>query len=226
MKNNITLLYVEDDTKSRSHYANGFRFLFEKVYEADDVARATTLYQEHRPDILLVDINLPDGDGLAFIQTLRDEKSSSLIIVLSAYSHRDQLFRAIELNLFKYLVKPIKNSELLLVLQAAIKKIYSARCDLSIVHVSDTIIWNKEAYTLEYNRQSITLSSHENRFVELLLSNSQRIFSLEEIEYFVWRDNENPSTQAIKNLINRLRKKLPKSLIKNHYGIGYQIITT
>ena len=223
MRNGISLLYIEDNNEARKYYASGFNMLFENVYQAENVTKAIELYHMHNPDILLVDINLPDGDGLELIKTLRSGGSKSIIIVLSAYSQREQLFKAIELNLFKYLIKPIKNSALLSVLNAAIKEINLVRSNIdSMQKVCNDLWWSNEANSLKTSDQTVVLSARENKFIELLMSNTKKIHTLDEIAYFVYEDHT-PSNQAIKNLIHRLRKKVPVEFINNLYGVGYQL---
>ena len=223
MSNNISLLYVEDNDKAREHYASAFAVLFEKVYQAENATKAYELYQRHKPDILLVDINLPDGDGLELIETLRVDGCRSLVIILSAYSQREQLFKAIELNLYKYLVKPIKNDELLAVIKGAIQEIEVAQGKVERTKISKNLSWNQQGNCLYYNDEIILLSSRENKLIELLMSNTKRIFTLDEIAYFISDNNKISSDQAIKNIIHRLRNKVPTEFISNIYGVGYQI---
>lgn len=220
----LSLLYLEDDQTAREHYANGLKYLFNDIYEAGDVRTAWTLYDTHHPDILLIDINLPDGDGLDLIKSVRAQDEESTIIVLSAYSHRDQLFKAIELGLYKYLVKPIKNSELLKVIKGASQKVRQQKAQESTYVLNTQLRWNRLSYTLIYEDKEISLSLHENRLIELLTSNPKKIFSHDEIIDSVWRDEPIPSEQAMKNMLTRIRQKVPVPLIKNHYATGYQII--
>ena len=223
MQSNLSLLYIEDDKVAQQHYANAFKLLFKDVYIAQTIKAAQTLNTKYSPDILLVDINLPDGDGLDFIKQLRLNNSDAVVIILSAFSHREYLLRAVELHLFKYLIKPIKNSELLLVLKEAIVLALPKEED-ALLQINSKVQWNPQSFSLVYQTQAIQLSLNENRLIELLMSNTKKIFSLNEIEDFVFNDSETHTQQAIKNLINRLRKKIDFPFIENHYSIGYQII--
>jgi len=224
MPSNLSLLYLEDDLVAQQHYSNGFKLLFKNVYGVQTLKEAKELNAKYKPNILLVDINLPDGDGLDFIKQLRLKNSDAIVIILSAFSHREYLLKAVELHLFKYLIKPIKNSELLLVLKEAIALALPKEED-ELQQINSEVQWNPQSFSLLYQTQSIQLSLNENRLIELLMSNTKKIFSLNEIEDFVFNDSEVHTQQAIKNLINRLRKKIDYPFIENHYSIGYQIIT-
>jgi len=223
MQSDLSLLYLEDDLFAQEHYANGFKLLFKNVYVAQTLKEATKINERHSPHIFLIDINLPDGDGLDFIKQLRQDNADAVVIVLSAFSQREHLLKAVELYLFKYLVKPIKNSALLLVLKEAIS-LAPPRHREGFININKEISWNTEAFSLSYQSQNIQLSTNENKLIALLMSNPKKIFSLNEIEYFVFDVSDTQSEQAIKNLINRLRKKIDFPFIQNHYSIGYQII--
>jgi len=223
MNTNLSLLYLEDDEIAQSHYAKGFKLLFEQVYTARTVSEAEALYSKHSPHVLIIDINLPDGNGLDFIKELRKEDAEVIIIVLSAFSQREYLLTAVELHLFKYLIKPVNNSKLLSVLKEAISLV-SLEQKQDFIYINKMIKWNPESFSLVYKTQKVQLSINESKMIELLMSNPQKIFTFSEIEYFVFYELDSDSNQAIKNLINRLRKKIDFPFIQNHYSIGYQII--
>jgi len=217
---NTTLLYVEDDLQAREHYAKAFEHLFKKVIIAEDAERAYVLYQTEQPDMLLVDIELPGESGLSLISRIRKEDKETIVIILSAFSQREQLLQAVELGLTKYLIKPVASRELLTALTESISIIEEEEAPVSLC--SD-ILWFRSQYKLEVNEEEILLSVHENRLLSLLHGNKNTIFSLADIAIYVWEGEEEPSLQAIKNLLNRLRKKVPKELFCNHYGVGYQL---
>ena len=87
----------------------------------------------------------------------------------------------------------------------------------------DQVQWQNSKHLLIENGKEIPLSRHENRLISLLFSNTNAIYSLWDIADFVWEGEEEPSQQAIKNLLNRLRKKVSFDFIHNLYGEGYQL---
>ena len=107
----IKVLYVEDDDVARE---NGIEYLenyFEYIYEACDALSALRLYEKHQPHLIITDIQMPKLNGLEFIQRIRKKDKKVQVIVISAFSHKDYLFKAIELQLVKYLIKPVKEHE-------------------------------------------------------------------------------------------------------------------
>ena len=220
--NNISILYIEDNAQAREHYARAFRTLFKRLYIAEDAEKGFALYEEHRPDILLVDIELPGENGLSLIRRIRESDKETIIIILSAFSQQTQLLQAIELGLYKYLIKPVNSREFISVLKESIEMVKMKKDEEAIVLCGE-LKWQSSKQLLLENRDKISLSRHENRLISLLASNPNAIYTLWDIADFVWEGEEEPSQQAIKNLINRLRKKVSVDFIRNIYGEGYQL---
>lgn len=220
--NNISILYIEDNAQAREHYARAFRTLFDHLYIAEDAEKGFALYEEHHPDILLVDIELPGESGLSLIERIRESDKETIIIILSAFSQQAQLLQAIELGLYKYLIKPVNSKEFLFVLKES-REMVKMKKDGEAVVLCGELKWQNFKQLLLENRDKISLSRHENRLISLLASNPNAVYTLWEIADFVWDGEEEPSQQAIKNLINRLRKKVSVNFIRNIYGEGYQL---
>ena len=218
----ISLLYIEDDAIAQKHYSNGFRPLFQNIYLAADAKSGFEIYQKEQPDILLVDIELPDESGLSLIEKIRKKDKETIIIILSSFSQREQLLQAVSLGLYQYLIKPVRNSELLKVMNEVIM-ITQKKKESHPLPLAEGIYWHSDACALYENENEIPLSKNENALITLLYSNKNKVFSLEAIAYHLGEE-ELPSSQAIKNLINRLRKKVSVDFIHTHYGVGYQLI--
>jgi len=96
---NIKILYVEDDDIARENGVEYLENYFEHIYEAPDALTALKLYEEVEPHIIVTDIQMPKLNGLEFVQRIRDKGSKVQVIVISAFSDKDYLFKAIELQL-------------------------------------------------------------------------------------------------------------------------------
>lgn len=217
--NKVSILYVEDDFKAREHYIKGLKHIFETIYEAQNIQEARDIYSDKKIDILLVDVNLPDGNGLDFIREIRKLNNEISIIVLSAYSEKELLLSAMNLGLISYLIKPVSAQEMMKVLDAALHEKYSK----DRIELSENLYWYKKEFKVEHDNKYIYLTLHENRLLELLSSNRNRVFTFEEIEAYIWENNLS-SYQALKSLLTRLKRKIPLEFIKNHYSIGYQMV--
>ena len=116
--NDLTLLYVEDDAALREQFIRVLNPRFKVLYEAEDGKQALALYTEHNPDMMIVDINLPYIDGLEVIEKIRKSNENMPIVVMSAYSDQEKLFKAVKLGLSDYLIKPVPLKKLYTVLDA------------------------------------------------------------------------------------------------------------
>lgn len=217
---NIKILYVEDDEIARENGVEYLENYFENIYEASDALNALKLYAKHQPHIIITDIQMPKLNGLEFVQRIRKTDSKTQVIVISAFSDKDYLLKAIELQLVKYLIKPIKESELK---QALISCIESVENDTSnIIALSEVCTFDIFNQTLLQNGDIIKLRTKEIDFLTLLLKNKNRYVTYSEIENNVWNDSA-MSKDALKTLVKNIKTKIPKELILNLSGTGYKI---
>lgn len=121
--NNYTMLYVEDDEQTRANMSSYLRLKYNTVLEAKDGVEAYELYLNEQPDLMLVDIELPNMNGLELVEKIRDKNNTIPIIITSAYSDKQKLLAAIKLNLVDYLTKPISRHRLKDVLETATTRI-------------------------------------------------------------------------------------------------------
>ncbi len=218
-----TILYAEDEENIRRSYASFLSNLFKKVYEAADGAQALRLYREERPDILLSDILLPKIDGLSLVEKIRKEDDKTRVIMMTAYSDKERLLKATELNITKYLIKPIRRSALMEALNTASSQL--RKLNPPLLKMADSFIFDKKALTLTYKGRKLGLSRNEKLFVSLLVQNPAEYLSVQRIsELFYINYDKDMSTDALKSLIKRFRKKLPAELLENRFGIGYRLI--
>jgi len=217
---NLSLLYVEDDPFILQNAKEFLNDLFLEVYGAKDGKEALDIYHEKKPDIIITDIDMPHLSGLELCEKIRKDDDTTPIIITTAFANQEYLLKAIELNLVKYLIKPIQEDDLLEALKSATHKLNKK--EKSIITLADDLYFDTFNYTLKSYDELIKLSSNEIAFLNLLLKNKHRIISYKEIENFVW-DGEYMSEDALKSLVKSLRKKTTKELIQNHSKIGYRI---
>ena len=218
----LKLLYAEDDTMIRDGYLTYFKTLFENVYEASDGLEAYELYKQHNPDILILDINMPKLDGLSVTEKIRQENSDTPIIILSAYKDEEKLLRAIPLGLVRYLIKPVKKSDLDSVLFSVLDELQTTKNN----HLTkNAVTWNRDLETLSISNKKIHLTRNEIIFMNLLSSGAQISYSLDDILSEFWQllPHKEMTHNSIRNIIKRLKAKLPENCIENHYGIGYKL---
>lgn len=112
IKNNYSVLYVENDLILKEKYLRFLRLFFKNVYEASNGQEALEKYYIYKPDVAILAINIPKKDRIAVAKEIREIDENIMLIMLTAYSNTSQLLDAKDLNLFKYLIKPMKTFEL------------------------------------------------------------------------------------------------------------------
>ncbi len=217
---NLHVLYVEDDDVARE---NGIEYLenyFEHIYSASDAFEGLKLYREVHPEIIITDIQMPKLNGLEFIKQIRKENKETQIIVISAYSDTTYLLQAIELQLVKYLIKPVQESAFKEALRQCIESIQHK--DSNIVNLPENTYFDTYNQTLVRDGDLVLLRTKELQMLSLLLKYKNRYVTYSEIENHVWHESA-MSSDALKTLIKNLKAKLPPNLITNLSGTGYKI---
>jgi len=224
--NQIKLLYIEDDKDIQSIYLDILQEYADKVYCASDGEEGYELYLSCRPNIILLDINMPKIDGLTLAKKIREIDKDVKIIITTAYGEQDKLLKAIELYLIKYILKPIEISVLRDSLSRAVEEIeqqkYKNRKYIFLLD-KDTV-WNSKTQTLTKNGEEIKLTKNERRLLSLLSRDKNKVFTFFEIFNHLSYDDFDKEYDAnqIRALVKLVRKKIPKEAISNIYGEGYK----
>ena len=217
---NIKILYVEDDEIARENGVEYLQNFFEQIYEASDAIKALQLYEKYQPDIIITDIQMPKLNGLEFVKKIRQKDKKTQIIIITAFCDRDYLLKAIELQLVKYLVKPVKEKEFEEALFLCVNSLQEDNSN--IIKLDDNSYFDTFNKNLVIKNEIIKLRTKEILFLELLIKNKNRYVSYEEIENYVWSDSV-MTKDALKTLVKNLKTKIPKELILNLTNSGYKI---
>jgi DNA-binding response OmpR family regulator len=219
-----SILYIEDDKALRENYVAYLKRFYETVYEAANAEDAYEIYKKEKPDILVIDIQLPGQSGLEFLKEIRKFDHSTKAIMLTAMSDVTTLVSASELKLTKYLLKPISRDELKETLEMAVREMINyTTYPNRIVYIQDTLYWDQDKEKLINEGKEIFLTRKERELLALLFFNLNNIVKSEDIIYELWYDYDNTKIASLKTLVKTLRKKLPENCIKNVFGIGYRI---
>ncbi len=222
-----TLLYVEDDNEIVQNIVFLLQDYFSEIFIAIDGEQAIDSYSQNKPDIVLLDINLPKINGIEVAKIIRKDDQEIPILFLTAYSDKDKLMSAINISASAYIVKPFKIDEL----KTAINKIMSKRNLLNVISLSGGFIWDRGINLLKYNSIEMKLTKKEIQLMNLLNKNRQGFFSACEIseELFPQNIKDNACNNSVQ-LLSRFKKKtlqtfaVKEFFIQNIYGIGYKLI--
>lgn len=216
----IRVLVVEDDEIARENAVEYLQDYFENIYEAADAMEALKLYEIYKPEIIITDIQMPKLDGLEFIKRVRQKDKKVQVIVLTAFCDKDYLLKAIELQLVKYLIKPINEKEFDLAIKTSLKSLEDD--ESNIVKLKDGLVFDMFNLVLFKDEEIIRLRTKEIDLLKLLIKNKNRYVTYEEIENYIWQDQA-MTKDALKTLVKNIKIKTAKELILNLSGIGYKI---
>lgn len=228
MNNNLetkpfSILYAEDDSLIREAYTKHLKSIFQIVYDTCDGKEAFEVYTANKPDILLFDINMPYINGLDLSEKIRKTDKDVKIIILTAHLDESKLLQAIPLGLVNYLKKPVKRQELTDILYKTIAEL--ERKNAHIIALTKTLTWDIKKELFVDEDKKIHLTKNEIILMNILTSKSKQNYSLNDLLEAFWLHGvqQDMTENSIRNIIKRLKQKLPEGTIGNHYGVGYQL---
>jgi two-component system response regulator TctD len=218
----MRLLLVEDSVRLRE-------LLTERVHDAgwrlDAVATAAEAEAATRSvayDLALLDLGLPDRDGIALIRELRKRGFAAPILVITARGAVDDRVAALDSGADDYLVKPFNHTELLARCRALLRRRSSAVVELFEVA---GISFDPALGIVRIAGEALSIAPRERSVLELLLRNAGRVVAKEQIEVALSEFGGEISTNAVELAVSRLRRRLAPSqsgvAIETIRGVGY-----
>jgi len=211
---NYTILLAEDEKGTQEELRDILGFMCKSVYVASNGLEAKNLYEAHKPDLIITDIKMPKLSGLDLVKHIRRNDSRTSIAIVSAHTDLDYLLLATELNLLKYLVKPITKSKLL-----GLFKLFKEKRELDEIILSKTSIFYPKLCVIKEDSSVHKLTVKETFFLTTL-HEKKSIISYYELEDILELKGEGHDN-AIRQFIKKIRLKLPKNYLKNIQSSGY-----
>lgn len=211
------ILIIEDD----KNLNKGLSIALHKDYEVFSVSTISEAKSFiDKADLILLDMNLPDGDGLEIIKYTR-QSSSIPIIVLSAIDLEAYIISAINLGADDYITKPFSLGILEAKINRAFEKISPS--DLNI-YKKDGLDFNFNENSFCVNNKNIDLTRTETKILYYLIKNKSKVISKELLFDFVWGiDDEFIDQNTLSVNISRIRNKLkPYDPVETVFGVGYK----
>ena len=219
----MRVLLVEDDSTIADFVGNGLREAGFAVERAADGRTGLQLAAAGPFDAAIVDVMLPQMDGLALIDALRAKGIRTPVLILSAKRTVDDRVRGLQRGGDDYLTKPFDFAELLARVQALIRRATGASEPTRLAAGDLTL----DLLTRKVQRgtQAIDLRPREFALLEYLMRNAGRVVSKTSILSHVWGYNFDPNTNVVDVLVSRLRdridKPFPVKLLHTVRGVGY-----
>lgn len=218
----MRILVVEDDSLVASGIKQG---LANAGYTVDVTQNATSAerhLREENFDLAVVDIGLPDIDGLTLVQRLRHRKMRLPVLVLTARGSMEDTIAGLDIGADDYMTKPFRLPELIARIRALIRRAHSIT-STELQH--DRLVLNTGSYTATLNGQPLSLTRREWTILETLLMASPRVVSKDKLLQSLTGWDKNVTPNAIEVHVSRLRAKIaPGGIeIRTVRGIGYRI---
>ena len=225
------ILVVEDE-KSISHFIstilnnNGYEAL-----KARSGSEALSMISSHCPDLIILDLGLPDMDGLDILRQIRSW-SSLPVVVVSARSHERDKVTALDLGADDYLTKPFGTDELLARVRTAIRH---TRTTSSNDEIAQKGTYSVGALTIDYNKHQVLLrgenaklTQSEFRIVALLGKSAGKVLTYDFIIKELWGPRANGDNQILRVNMANIRRKIEKNPAEPEYlftevGVGYRM---
>ena len=215
----LSILYAEDDLIIRESITRILNMFFKNVFVASNGNEALELYQNNKIDVLMLDYVMPNLDGYQTAKIIREFNKKIPIIIASAYTDKEKLLNAIELNLIKYLEKPILYDDLVKVFNSVVTHLEDN--NLLFTKLTKDYYYFFTTKKIVTKEKEIILTKNEILFLELLLDKPNQLISKESIEENVFKESVDENT--LRNLVYRLRKKMECDIIVTIKDLGYLI---
>lgn len=232
MANKITILIVEDE-RAISHFistvltGNGYRTI-----QTETGRETLSLISSHCPDVVLLDLGLPDIDGLEVLRSVR-QWSSVPIIVVSARGYEREKVEALDLGADDYITKPFGTSELLARIRTAIRHTRTTGGSETIARSSR---FTARGLTIDYDKYRVyidgrdaNLTQNEFKLVALLGRYAGRVLTYDYLIREIWGPNKAYDNQILRVNMANIRRKIEKNPGEPEYiftevGVGYRMI--
>jgi len=230
MNNRYKVLIIEDD----ANICNFVKTILEtngyQVFDARNGSSGKLIFLSYCPDLIVLDLGLPDIDGVEFIKMVR-ETSGTPIIVLSARTDEKDKIEALDIGANDYVTKPFGTGELLARVRATLRDSRRKNSDVDLLgnkfRTMDMIIeYSKRRITK--NGEEIKLTQTEYNIVELLSLHAGRVLTYTEIIKKIWGYSDPGSVKKLQVNMANIRKKLGEkpgesNYIYNELGVGYRM---
>jgi two-component system, OmpR family, KDP operon response regulator KdpE len=222
---NVVLL-IEDEAKIRRFLRAGFELQGFSVIEAENAADGLRVATFSTPDLIILDLALPDLHGSEVLERIRSW-SNVPIIILSVVSSEDEKVRLLQAGADDYVVKPFGMAELLARSEAALRRYFKSETESPVV-VAGPLSVDLVARTVSLNQRPIRLTRKEYRLLHILATHVGLVVTHDQLLKDIWSGNQRDNIQYLRILVRKLRQKIETDpnrprLLVTESGVGYRL---
>lgn len=218
-----TVMIIEDDQDIRKYINDLLLDQGYSIIEASDGVKALELIEKKRPDLIVVDLGLPNLSGESVITAARKKHSDLPIVILTGKDSVTDIVKGFNLGADDYLTKPFKGEELIARIKARLRHLEQGG---AVLRVGDLEL-NSKTFEVKRGDQLISLSHKEYELLQYMMINANRVLTRDMILQRIWLTTDYIEPRVVDVYIGYLRKKLDsnasKNLINTVRGFGYVI---
>jgi two-component system OmpR family response regulator len=221
---NVKVLIVDDEPNIRDLLSTSLRFAGFSVHAVGNGADAVNAAEKGAPDIILLDVMLPDMNGFSVTKKLRSMGINAPVLFLTALDETADKVTGLTVGGDDYMTKPFSLDEIVARINAILRRTKQVEVEDSILEVGEIKI-NQDAHEVFANGQPVDLSPTEYKLLRFLMSNPNRVLTKAQILDHVWEYDFNGEMGIVESYVSYLRKKLDpitsEPLIQTKRGVGY-----
>ena len=223
MNDNIKILVVDDEEDILEFLSYNLRAEGYDVIVADNGILAIELAKQEQPSLIILDVQMPDMDGITTCEKIREIPSlkETVVTFLTARSEDYSQIAGFEAGADDYITKPIRPKVLVSRVKALLKRRGISKDTKAIIELGDIVI-DKEKHLTTYKGQQVIFAKKEFKLLKLLISKPGKVFTREEILEKVWGSDIIVGDRTIDVHIRKLREKLADHYVKTVKGVGYK----
>ena len=231
MSNKFKILVIEDDRSIRTFTKTVLETNDYQVITAETCERGIMMFSSYRPDLVLLDLGLPDRDGLEFIRTIRTKQlTTTPILVLSARTTEQDKVDALDLGANDYITKPFGTAELMARVRAALR---ISQTGSSLLTTDGKFLLHD--LSIDYDRRQVCIGGEEVKLTQteyniliLLAKHPGKVLTYSMIIREIWGPADDGGVKKLQVNMANLRKKLgikpgDNRYITNELGVGYRM---
>jgi len=221
-----TVLLIDDEPKIRRFLRAGFELDGFSVLEAENAAEALRIATFSPPDLIILDLALPDLHGAEVLDRIRSW-SNVPVIILSVVSSEDEKVRLLQSGADDYVVKPFGMAELLARSEAALRRYFKSATENPVVSAGPLSV-DLVSRTVSLNGSRVNLTRKEYRLLHILAMHVGLVVTHDHLLKEIWTGNQRDNIQYLRILVRKLRQKIefdpndPRLLITES-GVGYRL---
>ena len=225
-----TILIVEDDSETRAALVRVLAGRGYRTVEASTGRLAAEHWEARRPDLVLLDLGLPDMDGLQVIRRIRREATTPIVILSGRYEEREKV-AALDQGADDYVTKPFGVDELIARLRVALRRAAGPGADLGGQVTNGSLVLDASRHEIHVASERVELTPREFEILRVLLAHAGRVVTKGRLLRAVWGEAYQREDSYIYVHVSQLRRKLAAAdpggalddLIVTEPGVGYRV---